>query len=235
MLAGQAAFFTVCALIYYIFYPVADPLFLRIWSVLIALVFVAVALFDVLFFLRSSTDDERFQLFRVVDKKQTLIFDIAAIGVIWLLLPFGAVPHRLIVTAFFVGYVPLLMISDPENVFGNSASIVLVMGSFVIYLCRLGSTEAFVLAALMTIYGLTLFYAADVFRSVVVQALRQRRVLERPNTQLSDAVQAVANERDAKTRYIAAASHDLGQPINAAALYADQAVTPITKTFGRAL
>ena len=51
-----------------------------------------------------------------------------------------------------------------------------------------------------------------------------RRMIWRSNDTLAVALELTKTERDAKTRFIAAASHDLQQPLQAARLYFDQAV-----------
>jgi signal transduction histidine kinase len=159
---------------------------------------------------------------RAADKKHTILFDVIAVGVIALLLPHGGEGHRLITVSFCVGYVPLQMISDPENVFGNRFSIVAVLGAFAVYLLFDGSTFEYILAGFMVIYGATLFFASDAFRNVVVDALRNRKIAEAAARELESALVEISAERDAKTRFISTASHDLGQPLQAAKLFSEQ-------------
>jgi len=68
---------------------------------------------------------------------------------------------------------------------------------------------------------------------LMLSALMRRSVREETNAkQQSDAVaqelrlalRDIAAERDAKTRFIASASHDLGQPVQAARMFFDQAI-----------
>lgn len=68
-----------------------------------------------------------------------------------------------------------------------------------------------------------MFYGADVFRAVVVDSLRNRRELESANLALATAIDEISAERDARSRFIAAATHDLGQPLQAARLFAETA------------
>ena len=225
MLLSQGAFFGVCGLIWLMFEPVVPAFEMKFWCGIMVALLLIIIVFDIAFFKLAPGDPARMRLFRAVDKKQTILFDVVAVGVIGLLLPHGNEAHRMVITAFCVGYVPLQMISDPENTFGNRFSIFAVLGSFTLFLLRYGGPNAGILVGMVVIYGATLFYAAEKFRFVVVEALRNRRELEIFNAQLSDALQEVSRERDAKTRFISSASHDLGQPIQAASLFLEQVMT----------
>lgn len=73
----------------------------------------------------------------------------------------------------------------------------------------------------MIVFGATYSYVAltlrDVMQRAVDRADAQREAAEA-------AVIEVAAERDARTRFLASASHDLGQPLQAARLFFDQAL-----------
>lgn len=222
MVAGQSAYFLVIALLYFFYVPVVPETQMTWWLILAGTVFVYILLFDVTLFVRNPLQDELLRFWRVLDTKHTMLFDFVAVGIIGLMLPYGTESHRLVTVAFCVGYVPLQMISDPQNVFGNRFSIVTVLGAFVVYLMIQGEFYAYVLATFMAIYGATLFYSSGVFRDVVVDAVRNRRAAEYATDRLRLALQEVSAERDAKTRFIAAVSHDLGQPLQAARLYNEQ-------------
>ena len=70
------------------------------------------------------------RFWRKADKKIPMAFDLVAVGVLMLLYPHGTESLKVLTVAFFVGYVPLQMISDPENAAGNQFSTVAVLGSF---------------------------------------------------------------------------------------------------------
>lgn len=223
MLGGQTMFFAILLLIWLFFRNVVPPAVMVWWVGLAALLASFVVLFDLGFFLRRPGNEELLRFWRAIDKRQTVLFDAIAVAVIWLLLPYGGEAHRIVVVAFCVGYVPVQMISDPENAWGNKVSIVLVLGSFMLFLLLRGGAAMQVLAAMVALYGLVLYFSADAFRSVVVNSLRARRDLQLANTRLAGAVADVSAERDAKTRFIAAATHDLGQPLQAARLFGESA------------
>lgn len=222
MVAGQSAYFIVIALLYVFYLPVVPEAQMTLWLILAGSVLIYISLFDVTLFVRNPSPDELLRFWRVLDSKHTILFDLIAVGIITLMLPNGTEAHRLVTVAFCVGYVPLQMISDPQNVFGNRFSIISVLGAFVVYLLLQAEIYAYVLACFMVIYGAILFYSSGVFRDVVINAVRNRRAAELASERLELAVREVSAERDAKTRFIAAVSHDLGQPLQAARLFSEQ-------------
>lgn len=219
-LLGQVAYAIVTVLIYFLYQPLVAADVMQIWLVVAVCVFTLVACLNLGYLARRPDAQELLRVWRAIDKKVPMLFDLIAALSIWLLFPKGGPDLQLISVAFCVGYVPLQMISDPENTFGNRFSIFAVLGSYVAWLMLNGSTTQQILAILMIIYGSVLFFAADAFRTVVVAAVARREESERSAAALRQAVNEVAAERDAKTRFIASASHDLGQPLQAANLFA---------------
>jgi signal transduction histidine kinase len=67
-----------------------------------------------------------------------------------------------------------------------------------------------------------LFLLCGYLPGTVAATVEARLTVEQTKADLERALAAVAEERDAKTRFIAAASHDLGQPLQAASLFFDQ-------------
>lgn len=219
-LLGQVAYAVVTALIYFLYRPLVAADTMQLWLIVALGVLATVACINLGYFIRRPDTQELLRVWRPLDKRVPMLFDLIAALSIWLLFPNGGADLQLISVAFCVGYVPLQMISDPENTFGNRFSIVAVMGSYAAWLLLNGSGTQYILAILMVIYGGVLFLAADAFRTVVVAAVTRREESERSAVALRQAVNEVAAERDAKTRFIASASHDLGQPLQAANLFA---------------
>ena len=218
-LLGQTAYFIIAGFLYLLFKEVVPAASMSLWSWLAITVFVLVLSFDAAFVVRRPSHLEISRIWRKIDKKLTIAFDLIAVGVIFLLFPHGGESHKLVTVAFFVGYVPLQMISDPDNVFGNRFSIVAVLGAFALVLFLKGDTIEKYLALMMLIYGGVLFVASEILRSNVVAVIKARAQSEHTAAALSQALADVSAERDAKTRFIAQASHDLGQPLQAASLF----------------
>lgn len=224
MLGGQAIYFAVLALIWLFFRPVVPAPIMNWWLAVAGVLVALVLAFDAMFFLRRQDSQELLRFWLMVDKKQTMLFDALAVAVIWLLLPYGGEAHRIVIVAFCVGYVPVQMISDPENAFGNKLSIITVLGSFAAYLLLQGGLAMNILTVMVVLYGLVLFYSADAFRRVVIDSLLNQREMALANQRLEAALSEVSAARDTTTRFIAAATHDLGQPLQAARLFAETAL-----------
>ena len=219
-LLGQMAYAIVTALIYFLYRSLVAIETMQIWLMVALGVLAVVVCINLGYLIRRPDTQELLRIWRPIDKRVPMLFDLIAVMSIWLLFPDGGSDLQMISVAFCVGYVPLQMISDPENTFGNRFSIITVMGSYAAWLLLNGSGPQYILAILMVIYGGVLFLAADAFRTVVVAAVTRREESERSAAALRKAISDVAAERDAKTRFIASASHDLGQPLQAANLFA---------------
>lgn len=227
-LLGQVAYAIITALIYFLYRPLVANDIMQIWLAVALCVLAFVICVNVGYVIRRPDTQELLRVWRAIDKRVPMLFDLIAAMSIWLLFPKGGADLQLISVAFCVGYVPLQMISDPENTFGNRFSIFAVLGSYAAWLLLNGSATQQILAALVVIYGAVLFFAADAFRTVVVAAVARREESERSAAALLQAVSEVAAERDAKTRFIASASHDLGQPLQAANLFSGHLVSADT-------
>jgi signal transduction histidine kinase len=75
--------------------------------------------------------------------------------------------------------------------------------------------------AFLGLFGLTAWILQQLIKETIRTALTARFQAEDAHAQLEEALAEVSAERDAKARFIAAASHDLQQPIQAARLYFD--------------
>lgn len=228
-LLGQSTYALVCLMIYWLYRPVTPDRQMSVWIDIALVVFGIVALFDLAYLIRRPGRQETIRFWRKVDKRIPMAFDIVAVGVLLLLYPFGHSGLQILTVAFFVGYVPLQMISDPENAAGNRFSTVTVLGSFALTLAWNGGIHERVLAFMMVLYGTVLFISSSVLRRVVISAVDARLESERNAAALEEALADVSASRDAKTRFIAAAAHDLGQPLTAASLFFGQVMRATSK------
>lgn len=228
-LMGQVAYAIACLFVYLLYKPVVPPDTMGKWLAITGVVFGVVALFDIAYVIRQPGRDEKFAFWRKVDKKIPMAFDLVAVAILLLLYPHGHESLKVLTVAFFVGYVPLQMISDPENAAGNKFSTISVLGSFALTLAWNGDLIERVLATMMVIYGAVLYLASTVLRRVVITAVDARLESEKNAAYLKEALADVSASRDAKTRFIAAASHDLGQPLQAASLYFGQVLQANSK------
>jgi len=150
-LLGQVAYAVVTALIYFLYRPLVAADIMQIWLIVALCVLAFVLCLNMGYVIRRPDTQELLRVWRAIDKRVPMLFDLIAALSIWLLFPKGGADLQLISVAFCVGYVPLEMISDPENTFGNRFSIVAVLGSYAAWLLINGSSTQQILAVLMII------------------------------------------------------------------------------------
>ena len=123
---------------------------------------------------------------------------------------------------FYACHIPTQVLCSPENTEANRIGAVAVLGSATSFLLMHGGELERVVAAFFMVFGILIYFVSDIIRNSVRGAVTARLMSEATSEDLSRALASVAEERDAKTRFIAAASHDLGQPLQAANLFFDQ-------------
>ena len=140
----------------------------------------------------------------------------------WAFLPHCPAPVRAMLAGMFLVCSPAQIIASPENVTVNRIALVASFGSVAAWFLLYGGATDWPIALFAAGCGTMFFLLADVIPKTVANTVAGRLASDEAITRLEDALAAVAEERDAKTRFIAAASHDLGQPLQAASLYFDQ-------------
>lgn len=158
---------------------------------------------------------------------------ITCCGMIWLVLPVASPQAQFIIMVCLMAYTPTQVISSPENTVANRWGIVAVLGSATVFLATRQTVEAQLLAVYVGAYGLLMLVLSGVVGQAFRETFDARLASEATARLLERSLAAVAAERDAKTRFIATASHDLGQPLHSAALFFDQ-VMRIPDEAGRA-
>ena len=139
-LLGQVAYVVITALIYFLYRPLVPADIMQTWLTVALGVLAFVICLNLSYVIRRPDAHELLRVWRPIDKKVPVLFDLIAALSIWLLFPKGGVDLQLISVAFCIGYVPLQMISDPENTFGNRFSILAVLGSYAAWLLVNGSS-----------------------------------------------------------------------------------------------
>lgn len=141
---------------------------------------------------------------------------------IWGFFPYLPETGRMMLAGMFLVCSPAQLIAAPENVAANRFGILASNGSLVLWLALDGTGNAYAMAGFAFVIGLMLFALCGYFPGTIAETVAARLAAEQARTELERALDAVAEERDSKTRFIAAASHDLSQPLQAASLFFDQ-------------
>lgn len=150
----------------------------------------------------------RSRLFRVrLGQVASLSFCAGIVASIWILMPPANDVLRLLMVVLCMWFVAMVIVlnGDRLSVIGSVAVAASMVAFTLVYDIR----YALPLAGFITMEGVAL---------VMI-----RRMLWRAAETLEEALGLVQAQRDAKTRFIAAASHDLQQPIQAASLLFDLA------------
>ncbi|MEO7026412.1 MAG: HAMP domain-containing sensor histidine kinase, partial [Caulobacteraceae bacterium] len=173
---------------------------------------------------RRPSVEETVRLWRWVAVAIILGAHLAALGVIWGAMPRASTDAQLVIALFVVTCIPVQIICSPENVIANRSGAITVLGSLALFLVtrealieRLAAVYVFGLAGAMVV-------ASGMINRTVRETVTARLASDAAALALDKMLVEVAAERDAKTKFIAAASHDLGQPLQAVALFFDQSL-----------
>lgn len=141
---------------------------------------------------------------------------------IWFFLPLCPTVLQRLLAMFFMFNSPMQMIATPESVLANRIGVVMTNGSLILWFILFGGPGSEPIIVFAGMLGIALLILSNVVPQTVSAVVHERLASDETARLLSDALDQVAAERDAKTRFIATASHDLGQPLQAAGLFFDQ-------------
>lgn len=221
-LLGQAFYFAVLLLIYAAFKDVAPQRSLMLWALVATLVGGLTICADVLLLLTNSTSAQQYPLWRRLDNYLTHLFNLVTVLAIFMLLPFADPARAMIFSAFIVGYVPMQILSDPENATTNQISVFAILGAYAVQLAIQPGWHTDILAVLVMAFGAVMFFAARSLRDIVSDAVSARTQTEATSKQLEASISIISAERDARSHFLTSASHDLGQPLHAATLFVEE-------------
>jgi signal transduction histidine kinase len=167
------------------------------------------------------------ELVRVWSRLATLLIlgsHLACFGLIWGIMPFVPAQTQLLMALPLLGCVPVQLICSPQHSFANRSGAVGVTGSLAAFFATRGTIAADYAALYVFGFAIILLILGDRVAGTVRATVAARLASDRAARTLDRLLGQVAAERDAKTRFIATASHDLGQPLAAAALFFDQSL-----------
>jgi signal transduction histidine kinase len=204
--------------------PYVPPLTMTIWVICAAIFMVVWATLNIAIILRRP--DARELVLQWSKASRFLGYGATVIVVSALLLFLGHCPRNLqiMLGLFFLNSPSLAVIATPENVTSNRVSIATVGGSLTTWFLIHGDFTQQLFGLFVFAISTGLMILCDVIPKTVAAVVSERIASDDAVYALESANAAVTAERDAKTHFIAAASHDLGQPLQAAALFFDQVV-----------
>jgi signal transduction histidine kinase len=146
--------------------------------------------------------------------------DVVTVLAFWLMMPYADEALRLTVVIVLYSSITVQVfgsIRRPPDRPGSPALPVVLPIAIGLYYLAHWERDSLVLAPLSLAHAWLVHVLRAVLQAAVDSAIAARGTAEA-------ALAQAAAERDAKTRFLASASHDLGQPLQAARLFFDQAM-----------
>jgi two-component system, sensor histidine kinase len=221
---GHALFVAGCYFTYRMFEALVPSARIGLWAICTSIFLVVWLALEIAVLLRRPTTRELIRIWAPTAQLVLLGSDAVVVATIWLFLPYADQALTLMMMVFYASHIPTQVLCSPENTEVNRIGIVAVLGSAIACLVLKGSDVELMVAAFLAVFSMVLYFVSDVIRQSTRDAAAERNASDAAERGLQMALTAVAGERDAKTRFIAAASHDLGQPLQAANLFFDQAM-----------
>lgn len=206
------------------FAPLVDPLGLTLWAGAFALVFLVWTAILLLPFFRIPPDAEIARLWLPLLRSLAFIANALTAASIWLFLPVADADLRGLMTALYIWFIVVQLMAETRASGMSHSATVLVTGSLALYELLNPRPYSIALALFLLVFAASMLAFRQLLRRTTLDAIRARLLAERAGAQLDLALRESEAQRDAITRFLAAASHDLQQPVQAASLFFDRAI-----------
>lgn len=223
-LIGVAIMTAVLTFVTLVFRPLAaNPWLIDAWVAAMAALLVAILS---MIAIGSRSDPSGLDITRYARAARALQSTMSGLIVVsvWILLPPAGPDLRALMLMMYVWYIATVVAASSEASPVPARDIVVLTLSIVGWVVwdRPPYWEAW--AVFLTMAGGTMLAFRRLIRRAVVAALEARIASETAEAATRAALATAEAARDAKTRFIASASHDLQQPLQAAALFFENAV-----------
>ena len=197
---------------------------LWLWTWMVIVVTIVMAAVPLIVHLRRSNDAEIMRIWAPVGKVIAVAFDLAVASSVWLLLPYASEPLRLLMVIFYAAVISGQVISTAESTGTIVFGVVSIFGSAAAFFLTTPGIYSVGLALFLVGFGALMIGVAAVLKVAIRSAIAARLRAEAISASLAEALEQATEARNSKTRFIAAATHDLRQPLQAAALFFNRAV-----------
>ena len=223
-LAGIMTFLIAGTLVYVhtLFEPIVPRFNLMLWTGFMSFVTLLLIAVPVTLLIRRPDDLEIATIWSRVGKVVTVLFDLAVASAVWLLLPYASEQLQLLMVVFFCATISAQVISAAESIDNIAFGVVAIFGSTALFFLQTESSYAISLAIFLVAFGALMIGVALVLKYAVRSAIMSKMRAEDISAELAVALAEAQRARDDRTNFIAAASHDLRQPIQAAMLFFQQ-------------
>lgn len=216
-LAGTTVFIGVT------FQGIVAPVVLTLWLAGMAVVIAAPIVMMITFAIHAPGSEKAIQPYIIASHITTTCLSTLIAASLWILLPNADLPIQFMMLVLYIAFVAMVLGAD-----GSPAVMVqqlIVMLSAIAYVLTYRLPFAVPLSIVLGGVVISLVGLNRLTYRATQAAIAARAETERANQALESALADLAAQRDAKTQFIAAASHDLRQPIQAAALYFERSLS----------
>lgn len=141
---------------------------------------------------------------------------------VWVFMPTAGPELRALLLVLYAWFLIVQFAAATEATQVLGLAVVLILGSLTAWLLVEQPPHFGKLAVFLPLFGATLIAIRRFVRQAVVKATLAQAAADASRRELAAALVSLERERDAKTQFIRAASHDLQQPLQAAALFLDR-------------
>jgi signal transduction histidine kinase len=171
------------------------------------------------FILRPPSDDDILTRWIPAAKAGMLLCNAATAASVWLFMPAAGPELRALLLVLYAWFLIVQFAAATEATQVLAAAVVMLLGSLTAWLVIAQPPHFLPLTVFLPLFGATLIAIRRFVRQAVVAATAARAAAEASQLDLASALASLERERDAKTHFIRAASHDLQQPLQAAELF----------------
>lgn len=147
--------------------------------------------------------------------------DICVAASVWVLLPAMSDGDFYLALGIYILFILFQAVASTTATEILGFALVSVFGSLIAYCLLRIPDQGVEMSAVLLFFAIVIYAVRRFLRKAIVDALDLRFRAEESESALETALATVAAERDSKARFIASATHDLQQPIQAARMFAE--------------
>jgi signal transduction histidine kinase len=218
VVAGSAIYVDV------LFAPISPPSVLSAWLVYNLAVAALMGVAPLVLLARRAGDAEVLRLWSRLGKVFAILLDLGTAASVWMLLPYASEQLRIVMVVLYSALITGQLATQADSPAVTAFGVAVVFGSTALFFWNSGGQYARSLAGFLLAFGGLIVSMAFVLKNAIRSAIRSRIHAEQATMELAVALEAASAAQSGKTRFIAAATHDLRQPLQAAALFFEQNV-----------
>jgi len=205
-----------------LFAPIAPPSLLSAWLIYNLAVAASMGVAPIVILARRFSDAEVLRLWSRLGKAFAILLDLGTAASVWMLLPYASEQLRIVMVVLYSALITGQLATQADSPAVTAFGVAAVFGSTALFFWIAGGQYSRSLAAFLLAFGGLIVSMAFVLKNAIRSAIRSRIHAEQASQELAVALEAVSAAQTAKSRFVAAATHDLRQPLQAAALFFDQ-------------